>query len=138
MPSSFPFRHAALAALCFALCVPIAGAQTARPAVAAAPAAAQGGTLTPEMAAIKRGVEERFAGAKVGVINKSPLPGLFEVQVEDQLIYVDAKVSYVMVGSLYEAATKKNLTEERMRKITRVSWDNLPLELAMKKVKGNG
>ena len=43
-----------------------------------------------------------------------------------------------MVGSIYDTATKQNLTEARLRKLNRVAWDNLPLDLAIKKVKGNG
>ncbi len=128
-----PFRYAALAALCIMAAAPIAGAQTTRSA-----AVAPGAALTPETAPIKKALEDKFPGTTVGAISKSPLPGLYEVQLEDRLVYVDAKVSYVMVGSLYEAATKRNLTEERLRKLTRISWDKLPLDLAMKKVKGNG
>jgi thiol:disulfide interchange protein DsbC len=104
----------------------------------AAPGVTQGGVLTPETAPIKRAMEEKFPGSTIGSISKSPLPGLYEVQLEDQLVYTDAKVTYVVVGSMYDASTKQNLTEERRRKMTRIAWDSLPLELAMKKVKGNG
>ena len=50
-------------------------------------------------------MEERFPGATVGAVGKSPLPGLYEVQIDDQVVYADAKANYVLVGSLYEAAT---------------------------------
>ena len=39
---------------------------------------------------------------------------------------------------VYDTATKKNLTERELRELTRVAFDSLPLELAIKKVKGNG
>ena len=53
-------------------------------------------------------------------------------------IYTDAKVNYVIVGSIYDTATKKNLTEARLRELNRVAFDSLPLDLAFKRVKGNG
>jgi thiol:disulfide interchange protein DsbC len=93
---------------------------------------------TGEAATVKKLVEQKFPGAEVLSVVKSPYFGLYEVQFDGQLIYTDPKVTYVVVGSIYEAATKTNLTEERLRKLNRVAVDELPLGLAMKKVKGNG
>lgn len=103
----------------------------AAPSTSAAP-------MTAEIAGIKKALEQKFPGAAISGIIKSPYFGLFEVQFDDQLIYTDAKVSFIFVGAVYDASSKRNLTEERMRKLARISWDSLPLELAMKKVKGNG
>lgn len=111
-----------------------APAQPPAPANAAAPASVP----VPEAPAIKKALEQKFPGASVGGIVRAPFPGLFEVQFDDQLVYTDAKVSYVFVGSIYDAGSKRNMTEERLRKLNRVSWDALPLDLAMKKVKGTG
>lgn len=133
------------------LCVALAGllavigspfAQTSAPAAktaAAKPAAAKAAASeTGDTATIKKLMEEKFPGASISNIVKSPYAGLYEVQFDDQLVYTDAKVSYVFVGAMYDASSKRNLTEEKMRKLTRVAWDSLPLDLAMKKVKGNG
>ena len=54
------------------------------------------------------------------------------------MVYTDAGVNYVVVGAIYDANTKKNLTEARQRELNRVAWDSLPLNLAFKRVKGNG
>ena len=53
----------------------------------------------------------------LGNITKSPYFGLYEVLFDDQLIYTDAKVSYVIVGSVYDPNSKKNLTEAALRQI---------------------
>ena len=87
---------------------------------------------------MKKLLEQKFPGATVSGVTKTPYFGLYEVQFDDQLVYTDAKVNYVMVGSIYDANTKQNLTEERLRKLNRVAFDSLPLDLAIKKVKGNG
>jgi thiol:disulfide interchange protein DsbC len=94
--------------------------------------------LTGEAAAVKKLVQQRFPGAEVQSVTKTPYFGLYEVQFEGQLIYTDAKVTYVVIGSIFDAATKTNLTEERLRVLNRVAVDELPLQLALKKVKGNG
>ena len=132
----FPtFQRARLAAVTFIaigfLATNAAVAQTG------AKAAADGGS-TADTATVKKLVEQKFPGATVKAVTKSPYFGLFEVQFDDQIIYTDNKVAYVMVGSVYDTANKKNLTEDRLRKLNRIAFDSLPLDLAIKRVKGNG
>ena len=116
------------------------GAFIAVPAHVAAQVAASDKAAPPsrETAQIKKVLEERFEGVRVGSIVKSPMGGLYEVMFDDQIVYTDAKVSYILVGNLYDTATKKNLTDAKLRELTRVAFDSLPLDLAIKKVKGNG
>jgi thiol:disulfide interchange protein DsbC len=94
--------------------------------------------LTAEAATVKKLVEQKFQGANVRGVVKTPYPGLFEVQIDDQLTYTDAKVSYLLSGSLYDAGTRTNVTERRQRELNRVAFESLPLNLAFKRVKGNG
>ena len=124
------FVHLALAALLLAL-PPAALAQDAK-SNAARDAA------TRDTAAVKKLLEEKFPGATVTSVSKSPYFGLYEAQFDDRIVYTDAKVTYVMVGSIFDANTKQNLTEARQRQLNRIAWDSLPLDLAFKRVKGNG
>ncbi len=133
--------HAAAAAAIVALfagTAAAAGAPAAAAPAAAPAAAATAAPLTGEALAVKKLVEQSFPSAGVRGVVKSPYFGLYEVQSDDQLLYTDAKVNYVMVGSIYDANTKQNLTEARLRKLNRVAFDALPLDLAFKRVKGNG
>ena len=113
-----------------------AGAAFAAAVVAQVPASTV--PLTAESAAIRKLFDEKFHGVAIGSIAKSPYFGLYEVMFDEQLVYTDAKVSYVLVGNVYDANTKKNLTEAKMRELSRVAFDSLPLNLAFKRVKGNG
>jgi thiol:disulfide interchange protein DsbC len=94
--------------------------------------------LTAEAAALKKLVEQKFAGINVRGVVKSPYFGLYEVQLDDQLMYTDAKAAYVMIGTIYDSNTKKNLTEARLRELNKVAFDSLPLNLSFTRVKGNG
>ena len=91
-----------------------------------------------ELASVKKLLEAKFPGAPINNVSKSPYFGLYEAQLEDRMLYTDAKVNYVLVGSVYDTSTRTNLTEERLRKMNRVAWEGLPLDLAIKKVKGDG
>ena len=75
---------------------------------------------------------------KVTQVNKSAMPGLYEVVTESQLFYTDEKVTHLIVGNMFELKTMRNLTEERAKKLFAVDFKSLPFELALKKVKGNG
>jgi thiol:disulfide interchange protein DsbC len=92
----------------------------------------------PATAGMRKLLEARFPGADVGIIAKTPYLGLYEVQLDDRLVYTDAKVQYVFVGAVYDTTSKVNLTEARSRELNRVDVAMLPLDIALKKVKGDG
>jgi len=117
-------------------CATPALAQDASSAPAATPVA--NAAETPEAAAIRKVLEQRFPGAHISHVAKSSYFGLYEVMLDDNLVYTDPAAAYVFVGSMYDTATKQNLTEARSRKLNRVALDKLPYELAFKRVKGDG
>jgi len=94
--------------------------------------------LGPEAAGIKKVLEQKFPGATVRGVTKTGYFGLYEVMFDDRIVYTDAKAKYLMVGSVYDIESKLNLTEDRQRKLNRVDVASLPLEMAIKKVKGTG
>jgi thiol:disulfide interchange protein DsbC len=108
-----------------------ASAVPAAPSVDATPA-------SPDIAAIRGALEQRFPGAQISHVAKSSYFGLYEVMLDDNLVYTDPSAAYIFVGSMYDTATKQNLTEARSRKLNRVAVDKLPYELAFKRVKGDG
>jgi thiol:disulfide interchange protein DsbC len=104
------------------------------PAMQASPSPAD----TPEAAAMRKLLMQKFPGAPISHIAKSGYLGLYEVMLGDKLIYTDPKVAHIFVGDIYDTATRENLTEARSRKLNRVAVDKLPLDLAFKRVKGDG
>lgn len=93
--------------------------------------------LANEEAVIKR-VRERFPQAFVEKVFRTPYPGLYEVLMDSKLFYTDEQVTYILVGNLIDVKSSQNLTQQRLRKLTAIDWKELPLELAIKKVKGDG
>lgn len=95
-------------------------------------------TKGPDALAVKKQLETKFPGAEIRNVTKSPYFGLFEAQFDDKIVYTDSKVDYVMVGMVFDANSKTNLTEDRLRKLNRIAVNALPLNLAFKRVKGDG
>jgi thiol:disulfide interchange protein DsbC len=107
-------------------------------AAALACAALFAGAAYADEAAIKKSVEAIFPGVKVESVKKTPYLGLYEVRAGSELIYTDEKVTYIITGDIIEAKTKKNLTQERLNKLAQINFAELPLELAVKQVRGSG
>ena len=88
-------------------------------------------------ATVRQMVEARFS-AKVDGVVKTGYGGLYEVRLGETLVYTDEKVNFLLVGSLIDAKTRENITETRKEKLGQVNFDELPLESAVKVVRGNG
>ena len=103
--------------------------------------AAAAGAIADE-AKIRRMIEPKLGGAKIQGVQPAPLPGFFEVRFTSrdgpQIVYTDAEATHIFIGELIEARTDRNLTEERLRKLSAISFDKLPLELAVKVQRGSG
>jgi thiol:disulfide interchange protein DsbC len=87
---------------------------------------------------IRKALTQQFPGAQVSSIKKTPYSGLFEVYLDGQLIYVDAKAQYVFSGDVIDLKNRRNLTQARLNHLQAIKWDSLPFGNAIKTVKGNG
>jgi thiol:disulfide interchange protein DsbC len=93
-------------------------------------------------AMIRRVLESKMGGIRIEGIQAAPIPGLYEVRYRSaegmQVVYTDANANHIIVGTIYEAQSSRNLTEERMRKLNAIKFESLPLDLAVKVQRGNG
>jgi len=118
---SFPYRKW-ITALCIATAVLMSSLATA------------------QEAQIKRAVESRF-GVKVEGVRKAPFLGLYEVVIagdEREVAYTDEKGSHLFSGNVFELSSRRNLTQERLNVLNAINFDDLPADLAIKQVRGNG
>jgi len=90
-----------------------------------------------EAAVLKR-VQEKFPQSLVEKVFTTPYPGLYEVLMDQKLFYTDEQVSYILVGNLIDVKSSQNLTQQRLRRLNAIDWKSLPLDLAIRKVKGDG
>lgn len=111
-----------------------------RLAMVAALVSCSWGVYADDLATVKKGVEAWLGakGPKVESVRKIDGLGLYEVTIDGELIYTDAKVDYVILGDVIDAKARRNLTEERKAKLAQIKFSDLPLELAIKQVRGNG
>ena len=87
---------------------------------------------------VKAELKKRIPEANVDTVRKIPYGGLYEVLVGSDLFYTDSKAEFLVAGSIIDLKTKENVTEARMRQVNAIKWDTLPLDSAIKIVRGNG
>lgn len=111
----------ALAALALSLCAALSGAARADEAV------------------IRKNLAERYPTLPtIDEVRPAPMPGLFEVRLGTDVVYTDAKGAYLIQGEIIETATRRNLTEERIAKLTAIDFASLPLKDAIVWKNGKG
>lgn len=64
--------------------------------------------------------------------------GLYEVLVSGQIYYVDPEVTFVLAGRMFDPRTREDLTQKRLDTALKVDFKSLPLERAVKTVRGDG
>jgi thiol:disulfide interchange protein DsbC len=90
-------------------------------------------------AGLKKSIEAAYPKLKVQSVTKTPYSGLYEVFLDGQIIYTDDKFSFLIVeGKVIDPMSKRNLTGERLDDLNKVDFSALPLDQAIKVVKGNG
>ena len=91
-------------------------------------------------ATIRKNLAERLPQLPpINEVSKTPIPGLFEIRVNDsEIYYSDAEGNYLIQGHLIDVRQKRNLTEERVDKLLAIDFKNLPFKDAFTVVRGNG
>ena len=98
-----------------------------------------GATFAQE-AVIRKNLAERLpAFSKIDEVSKTPMNGLYEVRVnEADIFYTDAEGNFLLQGHLIDTKAKRNLTEERVEKLSAIDFGALPVKDAFTVVRGNG
>jgi thiol:disulfide interchange protein DsbC len=75
---------------------------------------------------------------KIDEVTKTPVPGLWEVRIGNEVLYTDADGSHIFEGELIDTKNKANLTRQRIAKLTAIKFDDLPIKDSLVIKQGNG
>jgi thiol:disulfide interchange protein DsbC len=72
-------------------------------------------------------------------VSKTPMPGLYEVRInQSDIFYTDAKGDFLIQGAMIDTKARVDLTEQRIAKLSAISFSDLPLKDAFTIVRGKG
>lgn len=91
-----------------------------------------------KVAAFTKTLKLAYPKTKFQKVSTSPIPGVYEVAMGRNVAYVDASGRYFMFGSLFDMEKQEDLTERSRSESNKVDFSSLPLDKAIKTVRGNG
>ncbi len=93
-----------------------------------------------QVAALRKTLAERLPNLpKIDEINRSAMPGVLEVRINGaDIVYTDTEGNFLIQGNLIDTKARRNLTEERIEKLTALDFDSLPFKDAFTIVRGTG
>ena len=91
-------------------------------------------------ALIRKNLAERIPQLpKIDEVSRTPMAGLYEVRVDGtEIYYTDAEANFLIQGQLIDTRSRRNITEERVEKLSAIDFSALPLKDAITIVRGNG
>lgn len=109
------------------------------PTLLAAATLALGLSAQAQESTIRKTLAERIPQmGKIDEVRPTAMQGLYEVRIGTDVFYTDAKGNYVIQGELIDTKARRNLTEDRINKLTAVDFSELPLKDAFTIVRGDG
>jgi len=97
-------------------------------------------------ASIRAGIAKKFPKLAVETVTKTPHLGLYEVLLANgDIFYTDADFNYVIEGQIYDVKNESGITAARLAEVEQARlkklafpFEQLPFDMAFKKVKGDG
>jgi thiol:disulfide interchange protein DsbC len=94
--------------------------------------------IPPEIAAkIRATLHERIPELEVESIHKSPVAGLYELNTGAELLYTNDG-TLIFAGRIVDSKSRADLTAARWNELNAIDFNALPLDLAIKSVRGDG
>jgi len=108
-------------------------------AALAVSALALGQAAIAQEAVIRKNIAERLPDfPKIDEVNKTAIPGIYELRIGAEVLYSDERGEHIIQGELIETKTRSNLTQARIDKITAIDFASLPLKDAIVWKQGTG
>ena len=105
---------------------------------AAAVIAALATSVSADEQAVRATLTAVFPQTPIEGVAQTPSAGLFEATVDGRIYYITSDGRYILGGPLIDTRTRVNLTAARLEQVNAIPWKSLPLDLAIKRVKGAG
>ncbi|MCH8623037.1 DsbC family protein [Undibacterium sp. TS12] len=94
---------------------------------------------TPQEAQVRKLIQPTFReGVKIDSVTKTSYSGLYEVRIGSDILYTDEKAQYLFTGEIIDAKNGTNYTKARTDDLSKVKFSDLPLDSALKMVRGDG
>ena len=89
-------------------------------------------------AQLSKTLHERYPEVPIVDVRPGPMAGLYEVYTGTAIVYSDASGEHLFAGEMIETKTRRSLTAESLEARNTIDFSSLPLDMAIKEVRGDG
>lgn len=83
-------------------------------------------------------IKRRYPATVITSVTPSGITGIYEVRMGSNIAYTDEKVQYFLFGHLFDMQNQRDITQDRIDSANKIDFKALPLDKAIKIVKGKG
>ena len=87
---------------------------------------------------VKSNLSKQHPKLNIENIQSTDMKGIYSGSMDGQVVYLGEDAQHILVGSMYRLSDQKNLTQDLVLKQNSIDWKKLPLQDAVKSVRGNG
>ena len=87
---------------------------------------------------VKSNLSKQHPKLNIENIQSTDIKGIYSGSMDGQVVYLAEDAQHILVGSMYRLSDQKNLTQDLVLKQNSIDWKKLPLQDAVKSVRGNG
>lgn len=91
-----------------------------------------------DLTTVKNHLQKQYPLLKIENVATTDVKGLYSASMDGQIIYLSEDAEYVLLGPMLRLKDQKNLTKDLMMKQNPIDWKSLPLQDAIKTVRGTG
>ena len=87
---------------------------------------------------VKSNLAKQHPKLNIENIQSTEMKGIYSGAMDGQVVYLGEDAQYILIGSMFRLSDQKNLTKDLVIKQNTIDWKKLPLQDAVKTVRGNG
>ncbi|HAD68641.1 DsbC family protein [Acinetobacter radioresistens] len=87
---------------------------------------------------VQNNLKQHYPNLKFEQIQSTEMNGIYSAVLDGQVVYVGEEANHILVGSMIRLKDQQNLTKDLVLKQNSIDWKQLPLQDAIKTVRGSG
>lgn len=87
---------------------------------------------------VKTNLNQLHPKLKIENIQTTEMKGIYSGLMDNQVVYIGEDAQHILIGSMFRLSDQKNITKDLVLKQNSIDWKKLPLQDAVKIVRGNG
>ena len=87
---------------------------------------------------VKTNLNQLQTKLKIENIQTTEMKGIYSGLMDNQVVYMGEDAQHILIGSMFRLSDQRNITKDLVLKQNSIDWKKLPLQDAVKTVRGNG